>query len=827
MLAGVAAWLWPFGVGGRMPVGGDVTQFSIGLMGFLSDSLKAGRLPIWNDRWGYGFPGLAESQMGVYYPPHLALYGPLFTELAYTLSLVLHTFLCALGAYWAARQWGTSRIGAALAGFCFTTCGFFVIHLPHQWGYTAAAWMPWAWGLAWRLLTGRGGLRTALVLTAVLAVQVLPGHFQIAFITQATVGVMALVGLIRRENRRWSVAILLALGAVLPLAACQLWPTWELAKLAAQQRDFGYLSGFAVSPFHLVSYVAPRLFHLSPLWRPLAWDMFHTSPEEHLGYIGLAPLWLAFCALWQRRQEPAVRTLGLLILVSVLLSLGPYLPAFRWYYWLPGFSFFRAPARWGVATMLGLSLLAGIGFDALGRGAVENRRISSRGIGLLVAVSLVWALAPIVLVELYQNQGAGRRGAETTLAVLSAWLPFPADSARPTQEEEEPADAIFRALAITNKNPIVQRALLRGGLDPASTFLKRRWSIYRQELLPSAALALALFLVGLLDRYPRCLLAGLLMLTVVDLGTLRDLRGIDDAPIRPLVEQSPVLRDLAESHRETGGRSADPFGNLAMVGGGAPVNAYRTLTLPEDLSKSKFGEPYENITVAGDGRDLFDLMVMHDVVIWVNAPHARYLVKGRSHPGEAKADPALAGWLFGRRWIAGDQASRSEFWVFRKEEGGSRAILLHSGEGLFLYPSCVPYKPETPERVRIEADLTEEDCAKSKLIVTNLYIRGWAGTWESDDGRRVVAEIHQGLSDRDEAGGWQDIVLPGPGRWTLRLRYDDPAVRQGQLVSAVAWLLWLGLWSAPWRGGRANRSGRRALGNPGGTALSAPHTTST
>src|SRR6185437_6465675 len=163
-------------VGGRMPVGGDVTSFSIGLMATLAEALRAGRLPIWNDLWGFGFPGLAESQMGVYYPPHLLLYGLLPLEAAYTISLVVHTLWGGTGAYRAARQFGVSAVGAMLAGFSWAACGFFVIHLPHQWGYTTGSWMPWAWGLAWGLCRGEGGRRTALALAAVLAVQVLPGH---------------------------------------------------------------------------------------------------------------------------------------------------------------------------------------------------------------------------------------------------------------------------------------------------------------------------------------------------------------------------------------------------------------------------------------------------------------------------------------------------------------------------------------------------------------------------------------------------------------------------------------------------------------------------
>ena len=121
----VVAWLWPIGIGGKMPVGGDVTQFFIGLMGFLSESLRRGRLPVWNDLWGYGFPGVAESQMGVFYPVHVILYRWLETETAYVVSLVAHTLWGGLGTYWAARRLKVSAAGAALAAFSWSTCGFF------------------------------------------------------------------------------------------------------------------------------------------------------------------------------------------------------------------------------------------------------------------------------------------------------------------------------------------------------------------------------------------------------------------------------------------------------------------------------------------------------------------------------------------------------------------------------------------------------------------------------------------------------------------------------------------------------------------------------
>ena len=116
MVAGLLAWLWPIGIGGKMPVGGDVTQFFLGVMGVLSESLREGRLAVWNDLWGYGFPGLAESQMGVYYPVHVILYRWLNTETAYVVSLVLHTLWGGLGSILGGTPAGDLERGSGPGG---------------------------------------------------------------------------------------------------------------------------------------------------------------------------------------------------------------------------------------------------------------------------------------------------------------------------------------------------------------------------------------------------------------------------------------------------------------------------------------------------------------------------------------------------------------------------------------------------------------------------------------------------------------------------------------------------------------------------------------
>jgi hypothetical protein len=434
--------------------------------------------------------------------------------------------------------------------------------------------MPWAWGLAWTVARGAGTKRDAVRLAAVLALQVLPGYFQLAFLTQISVILIGLGTLGERivgrlDSTRGLARLALAHLAVGPLAAMQLGPTLRLARLAADLRDCEYLSGFAATPLHLVSYVAPGLFQRSPLWRPLAWDPFHTSPEEHLAYVGLVPLFLALGAIGTGlRRDAATRALTLLAAATLVLSLGPYVPGFTDWCRLPGSSFFRAPARWTLATELALALLAGQGFDRL--------RTWSRPGRMLAWFSLNAALAPLLVVL----------GVELALASSErpGW-PTVANgfegALRALPWEGDPDFRTLMSVARRPQNdPRVYSALARQGRPSATpaerTFARARVSIYVQELGETSVLLSALLILSLFARRRRFLAAALLALTALDLLAVGRHRAIDLGPIRPLVEQSRVLARLAALPRGT--PTADPIRSLPMIVGAAPLGAYRSST---------------------------------------------------------------------------------------------------------------------------------------------------------------------------------------------------------------------------------------------------------
>ena len=785
MLAALAAWLWPIGVGGRMPVGGDVTRFQLGLMGVLARAIRAGRLPLWNDLWGYGFPAIGESQLGAFYPPNWLLYGLLPLEAAFTSGLVLHTAWGALGAMWAARRFGVSPWGAALAGFAWGASGFPLIHLPHSWAYTCASWMPWAWGLAWPVARGEGTRGGAWWLAIVLAVQALPGHFQLAFVTQVGVLGMAAWGLIVRRGVKGGGAIVLALAAAMPLAAAQLVPSARLAARASVQRDEGYLAEFAATPFHLVNLVAPRLFHDSPLWRPVAWDPFHTSPEENLAYLGLAPLLLALGAIGRDwRRDPAVRLLTVLGAGSLLLALGRYCPGFGLLVRLPGFSFFRAPARWELGTTLALAILAGKGLDALPTWTRPGRALG-RFAALAIAAPAMLILA--FEVGLASTEAPGWPGVAARLGQGAALLPFgtPGTFREAMAEARKPQNDLR-----------VLTGLAREGYDPppaAGLRLDReRLGIYGRELRGTGLIVLALVSLIPFARRGRVLQGSLLVLTAADLLALGRHRGLDDAPIRPLVEQSPVLARLAAEPKGT--RVVDPLGNLPMVVGAAPLEYFRTIDLPalpwlSRLADGPLGVPAADaravaaLRASGSGLRLFDPF------------GAAALARAGSgwDPGgrfESIDDPALASWTYGAAW-AKTRGARSAWSLWRPPTPGSRAWLLPAGVDLGganpsrvmgLLERAKPLTWEAPDPEHLTASVTADGPAT--VVWSVLYDPEWGATWDGG----MPAAIEPAF------GGWMAVrVPPGFGGRTLRLAYRGRDVTLGLAISGMAVLAAIGL----------------------------------
>ena len=89
---------------------------------------------------------------------------------------------------------------------------------------------------------------------------------------------------------------------------------------------------------------------------------------------------------------------GLLTVVCVWLSCAPPFGLWPYVYWLPGFDFIRAPSRFMILGVLGLAVLAAIGFDRLtGKLSASGRAIA---LGLVtIVMAAEFSAAPLGLVR--------------------------------------------------------------------------------------------------------------------------------------------------------------------------------------------------------------------------------------------------------------------------------------------------------------------------------------------------------------------------------------------------------------------------------------------
>ncbi len=385
-------------------IGGDLYTYFLPQKVYYAERLAAGEFPLWNNQWGHGYPLVAESQTGAFYPPNYLAYQLWDVNTAYNIVQILHFalafgFCAALG-----RSLGFSAPASALLGLVYVY-GWFPAHITHEWAILTGAWMPAAIWCVEKLITS-GRWRYAGGLAIVLALQMLAGHFHLAFMTQVLVICYACGRVLIKVTQpkptappsvppskvsawvSWKRLALVfgAAGLGFGLAAVQLAPTWELKTLS--QRS-------AVGTYYDPAYGRIPVWYLTQIVAPFVWygtgaDLNAGGPpgspgtnavEAHL-YFGLVPVLLLLYGLgagvfWRDRRW---RVWGLLGVLAMIYATGVLLPVTEF---LPGFHYFRGVGRWGIVTTLAVAVLSGAALDGL----LSHRR--SRIIG--------WGLAGVVL----------------------------------------------------------------------------------------------------------------------------------------------------------------------------------------------------------------------------------------------------------------------------------------------------------------------------------------------------------------------------------------------------------------------------------------------
>lgn len=400
------AWLfWPALWTGGGLVGGDVYSYSLPQKVFLADSLHRGVIPLWNPLTGHGYPVLGESQTGALYPLHLLVYSLLDVGTGWNVVLIVHYIAAFVAMAWCARAFGVTGPGTLLAAVVYVY-GWFPARAFLDWAILGGVYLPLALGSAERFfVTGR--FRFLALLSVSLALQLLGGHYQIAFLTWLLGGAVVLY-----RSLRWlrvplappvpssspipkdywhtkpalaALCIAIAFLCGVTLAAPQLLASWELksrSQRAAVGADHDPAYGH-IPPGYLTQIIAPWFWYDGQLdldvalqRLPLGQVAAGTNKVEAHCYFGVAPtlLLIAWVLLALRRRTFPADTLFWLtvIVVSLIYATGWLMPVLKV---IPGFNFFRGPGRASILATFAVALLVGRLLDAwVARITCPNRR---------------------------------------------------------------------------------------------------------------------------------------------------------------------------------------------------------------------------------------------------------------------------------------------------------------------------------------------------------------------------------------------------------------------------------------------------------------------
>jgi len=431
-----AALLAPALLSGGVPARGDLADFFWPMKAYGAERwLLDARPPLWNPLSGAGEPWLAQLQSGVLYPgdlPFLAGW-----RAGALLGIALHLALAGAGAAFCLWELGASRPASLLAGGLYAGGGAFLSLVPVYNNACTAAWLPWLFPLARRVVLGRS--RGAGLAVAV-AGAFLAGEPALAAAGTAAAVLLALFAGAEGEpggrepvGTRGLLPLVLPLLAAAALAGATLLPFAELVAGAGRRATVTRAEAIArpVGPSDLADLVAPP--------RPEATRRAQEGRGGYLVSLALGPLPLLLAAgagagLPGRRRFLAgllaLAASGLLLAIGAAGLLAPLL------FDLGPLRGIRYPARWFVFPHLALALAAGAGLDGwlLGRfrrteegadpdgaeGAESAAR--SRAARVALAVGILALALPTAFAALSPEARAARDRTGTLVAGAAALL---------------------------------------------------------------------------------------------------------------------------------------------------------------------------------------------------------------------------------------------------------------------------------------------------------------------------------------------------------------------------------------------------------------------
>jgi len=357
---------------GRLFYDFDMTFITAPIEDMFAHYQRAGQLPLWDPDLQMGYPLIAISHLGFFYPLHVVLRQFLPGVITLNISLFLHTILATVGMYLLLRQEKFQKQSSAIGAFVFAGTGFFVGRY-----YLTNVILPLSWTPLCLFLLGnwlkKKSYRSLLGLSLAIAMQILLGQPQAAMISAFSLIIYAIAHFstdIKKTSLRLVPLIPAALLTIL-LSYAQIGATFSVipysdrvdAMLPSELYEFNL-------PFsHLVSWVFPHAFGYHENY------IGAKNETELSSWLGITVLSLLVVGIFSIRRMPKrpLIFVSLLTILSLLMSSGETSPLYRYlveHHWLDSLAI---PARWILLLIIAISFMVAYGAEALIKASKRKR----------------------------------------------------------------------------------------------------------------------------------------------------------------------------------------------------------------------------------------------------------------------------------------------------------------------------------------------------------------------------------------------------------------------------------------------------------------------
>lgn len=770
---------WP-ALLGRFLVNPHSDQYIAGyaFRDFAAQSLRAGQgIPQWNPYLFGGLPYVAAMHGDIFYPTAL-LRMLLPTDVAMTWGFVIHLFLAGFFTYGFLRAWGLGFFPSLVGGMAYLLGGPVASYASpgHDGKLFVSALLPLGlWLLVRGIRDGRLWAWGAFAIAVGLAV--LSPHPQLLQYFLLTCGAFALflalgpdANGVRLDRRTAVRRLAFALGAVvigMAIGAIQFAPVREYVPYSprAGGRDYAYATSFSFPLIELFNLYLPQFTGiLDRYWGP-------NGIHLHSEYLGGSVMLLASAAFGGDARRRFRRFWIGVAAVSFLWMLGGSTPFFHLVYAIvPGTKFFRAPSTIIYVFSFAVSVFAALGTERLLEGALSRRFL----IGWLSAAGVITLLASVGVLGGIAEAGA--RASGVTMGLRQGLDPQFAPQMAEQWASRANANAAELILG-------AWRSFLFVALTVAALFWYARGRA-------SAAL------VG----------AALAAIVAVDLWSVERDYWLFSAPARELYASDPAIellkreaqpgRVVVFAQSDTGIVASDPYFGTDSQGRGTGlmIHGIRSVTGYHGNEIGRYQTLMDMRLSNGAPAMISPTFWRHENTrfLYTNAPVGDPALKLMTGPIRNSAGSTVYLYrLPGENpyaWVATAIAkapdSDAEAAVLDPRFDPARIAVFDTSASVSASagrtlpePSSITTATTAFGPGRADIALSGAAPAGSALVISENYYPGWHATV---DGR----EASTYRADYNLIG----VPLPS-GAKTVALRYSDPAVSTGRVITILALLL--------------------------------------